>query len=162
MPSEHHTTLQLQCPGEAEKYYFSIVQLTEGTNLLCKVTQKNYAEELATSSFNHFSGTLPISWKALENTECFSTCACRAPSPVKLRPRQDLCTLLRRKQRRQFCTGQATHFSGKMQVTAACAESCLPVCKLAVPHCNSVTRCSDVFKSMPCGTPEEQANMNLF
>lgn len=106
--------------------------------------------------FNHFSGTLPIRWKALENTECFFTCACRVPTPAQLSPRWDLYTLPRYKQQWQFCTGQVIHFSGKMQVTGGCSESCLRACKLAVQYCNSVTRCSDVFKPVPCRTQEEQ------
>lgn len=71
---------------------------------------------------NHFSGSLPIWWKALENTECFFPCACRAPSPVTLGPRWDLCTLLWHKQQWQFGTGQGIHFSGKTQVTEGCSE----------------------------------------
>ena len=66
MPSEHHTTLQLECPREAENYYFSIVQITEGINTLCKVTQKSYAEELDASILTIFLVLFPSDEKLLK------------------------------------------------------------------------------------------------
>lgn len=151
VPSEHHTTLQLQCPREAENCCFSIVQILEGINLLCKVTQQSYAEELDAEHFNHFSGVLPIRWKALENTECFFTCACRAPSPAKLGPSWDpnnndssaqvkCCTSLGRCRSPEAARGVAREFNIVTALGGAL-----------------------VFASpCPCGTPEERENMNSF
>lgn len=66
VPSEHQTTSQLQCPGEAEDYYFSIVQITEGINTLCKFTQKSYAEELDASTLTVFLVLFPSDEKPLK------------------------------------------------------------------------------------------------
>lgn len=64
--SERHTTSQLQCPGEVENYYFSIVQITEGINMLSKVTQKSCAEELIASTLTIFLVLFPSDEKLLK------------------------------------------------------------------------------------------------
>lgn len=72
VPSEHHTTLQLQCPGEVENYYFSIVQITEGINMLCKVTQQSSAEGLVASTLTIFLVLFPSDEK-LSKTQSVSS-----------------------------------------------------------------------------------------
>lgn len=146
VPSEHHTALQLQCPREAENCCFSIVQIPEGINVLYKVTQQSYAEELDAKHFNHFSGVLLIRWKALENTECFFTCACRVPSPAELGPSWD-----------------PNNNDSSAQVKCCTSLGrCRSPQAAQVQYCDSVRRCSDVCKSVPCGTLEEQENVDFF